>query len=541
VSERVGVEPTEVGSVQVEPLESTTLSTQPEPVRMPTLTVRGWLRWAWRQLTSMRTALVLLFLLAVGAVPGSVFPQRGASPGDVTAYLALHPALGPWLDRLGMFDVFGSAWFSAVYILLFVSLVGCVVPRSLQHARAMRSRPPAAPRNLQRLPEHRAYLTAAGPDTVLQAAAQALRRRRWRVDLSVRTGAVCAEKGYLRETGNLLFHLALIVLLGGIAVGALFGTHGNVIVVEGSTFANTVVGYDSFGSGRLAGTENLPPFSLTLTSFSATYQHGGPQDGAPRSFEADIVVKDSPSAPARPVKVQVNDPLTISGTKVFLIGHGYAPHVTVRDGQGRVVLSSAVPFLPRDGKFLSQGVIKVADARPTQFGFRSVFLPTAAFDPVLGGVSTFPAADNPELLLTLFKGDLGLDSGTAQSVYVLDTTTMTQVAGLAMRPGDTWTLPDHLGSITFDGVRQFAAFSVAHDPGQVPALAAALAALGGLMLSLFVRRRRVWVRASPDGDGRTLVAVGGLARAEFAGLTAEVDDLLDRLRAAAPATSEEST
>jgi len=136
-------------------LETTTLSTQPEPPRLPSLTVGGWLRWAWRQLTSMRTALLLLFLLALAAVPGSVFPQRGSSTGDVGQYLAQHPGIGPLLDRLGMFDVFGSPWFSAIYLLLFVSLVGCVVPRSVQHARALRARPPAAPRNLDRLPEHR--------------------------------------------------------------------------------------------------------------------------------------------------------------------------------------------------------------------------------------------------------------------------------------------------------------------------------------------------------------------------------------------------
>jgi cytochrome c biogenesis protein len=153
-------------------------------------------------------------------------------------------------------------------------------------------------------------------------------------------------------------------------------------------------------------------------------------------------------------------------------------------------------------------------------------------------VSTFPAADKPRLLLTLFSGDLGLDTGTAQSVYVLDASRMTQVGARGLDPGQTWELPNGLGSITFDGVRQFASFSVAHDPGQVPALAAALVALGGLMLSLFVRRRRIWVRATPTGAGSTLVAVGGLARAEAGSLRGEVDGLLDRLRSAAPEDEE---
>ena len=111
---------------------------------------------------------------------------------------------------------------------------------------------------------------------------------------------------------------------------------------------------------------------------------------------------------------QVNEPLRVGGTKVFLIGHGYAPHVTVRDGQGRVVLSAAgaVPAARRQVP-VARASSRRRTRGPTQLGFRGLFLPTAAIDPVRGGISTFPAADNPQLLLTLFKGDLGLDNGAA--------------------------------------------------------------------------------------------------------------------------------
>ena len=104
------------------------------------------LRRAWRRLTSMRTALVLLFLLAVAAVPGSLLPQRPLNPTKIDAYIAEHGAWGRFLDRLGMFDVFGSAWFAAIYLLLFVSLVGCLVPRIRLHAKAMRAKPLPAPK-----------------------------------------------------------------------------------------------------------------------------------------------------------------------------------------------------------------------------------------------------------------------------------------------------------------------------------------------------------------------------------------------------------
>lgn len=520
-------------TVAEEPLETTTLSTQPEPVRPPDLGVAGLLRWAWRQLTSMRTALLLLFLLALVAIPGSLLPQRGTAPADVEQWIDTHPGIGPLLDRLSAFDVYASPWFAAVYLLLFVSLAGCVVPRLRLHWRALRSRAPAAPRNLARLPAHRAYRTAAPPDAVLAAAQAGLRDARFRTVAAA--DSVAAEKGYARETGNLVFHLALVGLLVGVALGSLYGTRGDVLVVEGGGFANTLTRYDSFTAGRFADAERLPPFSFTLRDFEATYERGGQQDGAPRSFRADLVVREQPGGPERQVSVEVNEPLRVGGTKVFLVGHGYAARVTVRDGSGRVVLSDAVPFLPRDGRFTSVGVVKVPDARPTPLGFQGIFLPTATVDPVRGPVSTFPAADAPGLFLSLWTGDLGLDTGKAQSVYQLDTSRMTQAGLRALAVGDTWALPDGAGSVTFDGVAEWASFQVASDPGKGLALGSVVVALLGLMLSLFVPRRRVWVRATPEDGGTTLVEVAGLARTETGGLDDEVERLLDRIRTVAPA------
>ncbi|TIG76356.1 cytochrome C biogenesis protein ResB, partial [Legionella pneumophila] len=108
----------------------------------------------WRTLTSMGTALVLLFLLALGAIPVALLPQRSLNESKVDEYLATHPTLGPWLDRLQAFDVFSSFWFTAIYVLLFISLVGCLTPRMIEHVRSLRAVPVAAPRNLGRPPKH---------------------------------------------------------------------------------------------------------------------------------------------------------------------------------------------------------------------------------------------------------------------------------------------------------------------------------------------------------------------------------------------------
>src|SRR5919107_3990707 len=122
--------------------------------------VTAMLRNTWRGLTSMRTALVLLFLLALAALPGALLPQYSLNPERVRTYKAQYPTLAPILDRLGFFEVFASPWFAASYLLLFVSLVGCVLPRSVEYARQLRRAPVATPRNLSRLPHHARALYA---------------------------------------------------------------------------------------------------------------------------------------------------------------------------------------------------------------------------------------------------------------------------------------------------------------------------------------------------------------------------------------------
>ncbi|CAM5605102.1 Cytochrome c biogenesis membrane protein OS=Streptomyces glaucescens OX=1907 GN=SGLAU_19435 PE=4 SV=1 [Streptomyces glaucescens] len=105
----------------------------------------GWIRWFWRQLTSMRVALLLLLLLSLAAIPGSLIPQTGIDATKVEDFREQHTTLAPLYDKLGLFNVYSSVWFSAIYILLFVSLIGCIVPRTWQFVGQLRGRPPAAP------------------------------------------------------------------------------------------------------------------------------------------------------------------------------------------------------------------------------------------------------------------------------------------------------------------------------------------------------------------------------------------------------------
>jgi len=507
------------------------------PVTQPRLGPVGWARWAWRSLTSMRTALFLLLLLSVAAVPGSIFPQRSIDAAKVADFLASNPTVGPWLDRLGFFDVYSSVWFSAIYLLLVVSLVGCIVPRSRLHWHTLRARPPRAPRNLTRLDQYIELTYPGDAAAARSAAAEALRRKRFRV-ISHDDETVSAESGYLRETGNLVFHIGLCVVIIGVAIGHLFGWRGDVIVTEGETFSSTLSSYDSFLPGPMADPENLPPFTIGLQSMSATFedQVGGAQFGAPRSFTADVTTTERSGGPASQAQISPNHPVTLDGADVFLLGNGYAPIVTVRDGSGAVLYQQATPFLAQDNVYTSVGAIKVGAARPKALAFSGFFLPTAEPTYANGPASLFPDDRNPELALSVWEGDL-YPGDRPQSVYTLDTTDLTQLTKadgtpllIRLQPGQSYELPGGRGSITFDSVERFAGLSARVDPGKELTLLAAIATILGLVASLLVRRRRVFVRVRAAEDpSRTLVTIGGLAKTSDPGLGAVLAGLRDEL------------
>ncbi|MDP3967338.1 MAG: cytochrome c biogenesis protein ResB [Nocardioides sp.] len=523
----------------------------------PGLGPRELLRWAWRQLTSMRTALLLLLLLAVAAVPGSVIPQDDVDAFAAARYRADHPRLTPVFETLGLYSVYSSPWFSAIYLLLMASLVGCILPRTRVYWRALRARPPRAPRNLTRMPVSATYDAGRGadPDAVLAAAAARLRGDRYRVE-HVAGDHVSAERGYSREAGNLLFHVSVLVVLVGVAAGSLLGFKGGVIVVTGNGFSNVLTQYDEFVPGGLFDPDDLAPWSFTVDDFEVDFIAEGEQRGLPRDFSAALTYRNQPGDEPRAYDLAVNHPLRLDGGDVYLVGHGYAPHITVRDGNGDVASSGPVVFLPEDASFVSFGVVKVPDAQPTQVGLEGLFYPT--FATIDGDPTTvFPDAANPALSLLLYAGDLGLDTGLSQSVYELDKDGLEQVEAddkpfrLDMALGDRIELPDGLGSVEFDGLSRWVKLQTAQTPGTWLALAGVSLALLGLMLSLFVRPRRVWVRVRAEGaEGgagarRTLVEVAGLDRSGSSDdpgeLAVAVDALARDLAGAGPAPDPEQT
>ena len=518
--------------------------------------VLAFLRNTWRSLTSMRTALVLLFLLALAALPGALLPQWDLNAQQTAEYIAENGWWGELLNRLQFFDVYSSVWFSAIYLLLMVSLIGCLVPRTGEYLRAMRSGPVLTPRNLARLPHHARAEVNGDPDEVIASVRRRLRG--WRITERNEPGGVrtiSAERGYLRETGNLVFHFGILGIIVAFALGAMYSYEGQVIVhADGQEFCNSgIFAYDSFRPGlRVDGTE-LNPFCVRVDDFEPTYT----EQGQPVNYAADIRYQsgeDLASGTWRDYRLEVHSPLRTAGDRVYLLGHGYAPTFTVTwpNGESR---TQTIQWRPTDqNTMLSQGATKfdppgITDSRTrreNQLAVTGLFAPTAVFH---GNIltSSFPDLTEPAVAVDIMRGELGMDSGRAQSIFeidqsMVDSGRLERVARENLRLGESITLDDGT-RISFDGVRRWVSLQVSHDPTQGWILGFAIAMFVGLGASLAVKRRRFWARVTPldtDGDSpaeardvrRSVVELGGLARTDQAGYGEEFTvisrDLLGR-------------
>lgn len=521
------------------------------------------LRWllklpkrAWQWLTRMRTALVLLFLLALAAVPGALLPQRSLSESNVEEYLANNGRIAEIYDQLGLFDVFSTTWFSAIYVLLFLSLIGCILPRSWDHYKALRTLPPAAPKRLTRMPNY-VEGTVDLPEDQVQKDVTA-RFKKWTGGATEadkdRAGkwSYSAERGYMREASNLVFHLSLVGVLVTILIGRLVYYEGQVIVIAGtesqsSQFCNTAVAnFDSFRNGPAFDGTTLNPFCVNVKNFEATYE----PTGQATNFTSDIDWAKGQDA-TKPVEewdhtqLRVNHPLNVDGDLVYLQGHGYAPTFTVEWPNGEV-RTETIQFRPDDlTYFLSSGAIKMDppagmypdlyDRRQNQIAIQGLFAPTAEFsgenDALLQ--SSFPAMTDPAVAIDIYRGDTGLDSGAGQNIFALDSRqlhsgALQKLDRVNLMVGESITLADGT-RITFDGAEEFVNLQVSQDPTTTWVLGFAVLMLISLVGSLTIKRRRFWVRVSGNGDGTTTLQIAGLARTDSAGWGREFNRVAEEL------------
>ena len=185
-------------------------------------------------------------------------------------------------------------------------------------------------------------------------------------------------------------------------------------MLVGGGFSNNLTQYDDFDPGPLFDSAKMEPFSFTVDDFDVDWITEGRNIGMSRKFVTDVRYRTEPGAKEQRYDLKVNHPLSIGGTDVFLIGHGYAPEITIRDGDGKVVSTGPTVFLPMQRDLLSFGVVKAAFADP-EIGLRASSTPPSSWS---------TATPQPQrrrrrstLSMLVWTGDLG-GSRTAPAVSV---------------------------------------------------------------------------------------------------------------------------
>jgi cytochrome c biogenesis protein len=471
----------------------------------------------WRTLRSMRTALILLLVVGVASIFGSLVPQAPNTPGAVADLFLDRPLLARLYQALGLFDVYGSWWFTLTYVLLLISLASCLIPRTRAAMRGL-GRRPAAARELETLRHFEERTVPRPPEAALERSHRVLRRRRFRV---ARDGeALAAEKGASREAGSLLFHWSLFLVLVGAVYGKGFGFTGQATVVEGETWTESHAGYDlPPNEGRFFSEDLHTGFQVRVEDFDAAFH----PNGVPRDFVSRVELIDEDGTSLGIQEIRVNEPLEHLGVKLYQLGYGWAPVIEVRR-DGRLLASGPILFITDDPGDLSRpwrGVIKLPSLEP-QVGLELTLLP----DPVAATTGApMLEARNPFTFFQAWRGDLRLSA--AQSVFRLDKRGLEPWESGGLGLGQTVELPGGL-EITFRELREYTQFLVKRDPGLGVMLAAAILLLLGILPALYSSRRKVWVRVQPAGGG-TRLQVGGFAlqrraafEEEFRGLVREL-------------------
>src|SRR5699024_5945663 len=148
-----------------------------------------------------------------------------------------------------------------------------------------------------------------------------------------------------------------------IAAGHLTSYRGQITVVEGEGFSNSLTQYDSFEPGPWFDSSALPPFQFTLEDFRASYSTTTDEHsfGRPTSFEADVQVTTPGTEPSSRT-LEVNKPLQVDGASMYLLGNGYAPEITLTDPTGAEVAAGPLITVPMgDVGYTSQLVLKAPD------------------------------------------------------------------------------------------------------------------------------------------------------------------------------------
>jgi cytochrome c biogenesis protein len=397
--------------------------------------------------------------MTIRQLPDFAFRSAGDYAAEMNRIHALYdPLFGTAgvgaLERLGVFAMFRSAWFSGALLVLVISIVVCTLDRTprlwrgVSDVRVVQPEPYYDPK----LPD-RAEMRDVSSDGVRAV----LRKRGFRVREATSPDGgrhVYGDRHQYTKMATLLTHLGLILFLAAAAVSARFGDELGLVVAEGESLTVQPIG---------------TPGLLLVKNLG--FEAPGMESGAPTDFTTDLAVYRDGVEIARKT-IRVNDPLAIAGYTFHQNGFGPAPRLVVRDADGRALWDGQVPLVDSaaglpfgtmavPGRDLGLQLLldSTADGRG-----RVVVLPyrvvgvDAAGDPIAENYAP----------VELFRGDRQVSEALGLSIELAD-----------------------FGEYTL--------LIAKSDPGQALVWLAFGALIAGITITFYFPRRRVWARVAPDG------------------------------------------
>jgi cytochrome c biogenesis protein len=463
-------------------------------------------RTVLRLFTSVDFAVVQIIALSLLAVVGMTIRQLPSfafrSQGDYEAAMAdIHArydavfgrGLVDAMERLQVFHIFSSTWFTIGLIVLVVSIVVCTLertPKLWRGAAEIRVVQPDAFYDPD-LPDRAAMSGLAAPDVRAALRGQRFHVREAEVD-GVRY--LYGDRNRWTKLATLATHLGLILFLVAAVVTWRFGDEQGLVVAEGDSLTVQPIG-----------TPNL----LVVKNYDFEAP-GFAQTGKATDFTTDLGVFQNGQEIARKT-IRVNDPLEVGGYSFHQNGFGPAPDLLISDTAGKPLWDGPVPLTD------------TASGHP--FGSMSVPGRDIGLELLLG-----QDADGVGNLLVLPYAVTGQESDGSPRIEELP------ASAVALRAGEAQ-LPSGLDFSV--GLRRFTDYTLLiakKDPGQGIVWAAFLSLIIGIAISFYLPRRRIWARLGEDG-GLAIVARSDRyvdVEREFGRL---LDDLVARRRARAAPTA----
>lgn len=288
----------------------------------------------FRSITSLKLTLVLFLVLAAASVLGTLLPQ-GATTEELQSRFG--PAIGSLLGLLHLGDIFHSAWFSALLLLLGANLVACTLDRLPKTIRMLKQREVAFDAEKLSKFAHSFALTTPLPfEKTRRVVETAVGETFGRLSPVESDGAFCA----LSETGRWsklmvhVAHLSVLVILIGALAGSFLGFKGTMNLAEGDP-SSTVMLADGRHAIKL-------PFSVQCNKFTVSFY----KTGAPKEYKSDLELIEG-GRKILTESILVNHPLVYKGITFYQATYGTilkqaAIELTDRDSGKKI--SMVLPF-----------------------------------------------------------------------------------------------------------------------------------------------------------------------------------------------------